>query len=73
MNEMTLPSFFNDKKPNFPFDDKPIGDYESEINDECPNCGKPLSEHTWKQKRKCALDRISGIPPYLWYERSDSI
>ena len=62
MNKMTSPDFFINQKPNFPFDDKPICDYDQDQpDDECPNCGKPLSEHKWTQIRKCALERIGGI------------
>jgi hypothetical protein len=52
--------FSDSDKPKFPFDDL-IADYKSEI-DECPSCGKSLSEHTRKERIRCALARVQGVP-----------
>lgn len=50
-----------------PHDNRPIPigdfDYEDEI-DECPTCGKSLAEHTRKERIKCALKRVEGVPHY---------
>ena len=49
-------SFFPDPldeynpKPKFPFDDRPIADYDEE-GDECPVCTILLSEHSLKEVR----------------------
>jgi hypothetical protein len=59
-------SFFSNEfsVPKLPHDDRPIPvgdfDYEDEV-DECPSCGKSLSEHTQRQRINCALKRLEGV------------
>jgi len=52
------PSIFDQEpKPKFPFDDRPIADYD-EGDDKCPVCTILLSVHSLKQIVECALMEI---------------
>ena len=65
MRNDRFPSIFKaNSEPKFPFDED-FQEDEPEFDDKCPNCNNPLSDHTDRQRIRCALDRIGGIPPYV--------
>ena len=57
-----FPSIFKaNSVPKFPFDDDFQEDeVEFDDIDNCPNCDKPLSEHSQRERIRCALERIGG-------------
>ena len=70
---MQSSSFFTNSSPELWFDIKPeqqlsqsnpsdFIDESEDYDDECPNCGDSLFQHTQEQRIKCALERIGGIP-----------
>ena len=64
MNPSRKPSFFSILRASgaraidddYRFDDDWFDD------NECPNCNEPLSEHTQRERVRCALERIGGVP-----------
>jgi len=67
MNPNRFPSIFKaNSVPKFPFDEdfRGFDDIDEDEND-CPNCKKPLSEHSPRERIRCALERIGGIPHYV--------
>jgi len=68
---MSPESFFSNSSPDLWFDVEPkqelsrpnpsdCRDEPEDYDDECPNCGESLFEHTQKQRINCALERIGG-------------
>jgi len=58
-----FPSIFKaNSVPKFPFDDD-FQEDEDEFEEIviCPNCNEPLSDHSPRERIKCALDRIGGV------------
>ena len=53
-------NFFSD--PKFPFDEDFRHEDDWSDNNSCPNCEKPLSEHSPKELLKCSLEVIGGVP-----------
>ena len=44
--------------PTFSLDDRSTD--EGDVNERCPNCNIPFSEHTNNQLVKCALTELEG-------------
>jgi len=56
---MSKPDSFS---PKLPHDDGFRYESDSYYDDSCPNCNESLADHTDKQRIKCALERLGGIP-----------
>lgn len=54
--------FTKSDKPNLPHDDTYRYENDSYYDASCPNCNESLADHTDKQRIKCALECLGGIP-----------